>query len=176
VLANLTQVEGRDEAGQLAGVATDLAAVLLMKRGLSPGSEPKAPPSPAQKAELERRVLELPRSERSTSILLRLPAASAAVEVLLLRGPKDAREQRRPTVAIPELGIYRFSFGPEDMEGMVLRVTVPKQLPPARSLPSVIDTVKWKGGAELPEVGIRQIELQPTGKAVELAWHGGAWE
>ena len=176
VLANLTRVEGRDEGGQLSSVATDLAAILLIERGLGPGAEAKAAPGPEQKAELERRALELPRSERGSSILLRLPAASAPIEVVLERGPKDAREQRRPTVAIPELGIYRFALGPQDMAGVTLRVTVPKQLAPARSLASALHTVTWKGGAELPAVRTQPLELRPSGKPLELGWHDGVWQ
>ena len=121
-------------------------------------------------------MLELPRSQRGSSILLRLPAASAPIEVTLGRGPKDAREQRRPTVAIPELGIYRFALGPEEMAGVTLRVTVPKQLAPARVLGSAIDTVTWKGGAELPTVRTQPLELRPSGKLLELSWHDGTWE
>ena len=171
ILASVTQTEGRDGLGQVSELAADLAALLLT------GS--LGAPAAAAKAELERRILELPRKARSISVIVRVPAAGAPLDVRLRRGPDKAREERLPSPALPELGTYRLVLDPNDTRatpGWVLRITAPKEPRPIKGVHARIETLTWKGPADLPEVAVHEVALPTTGKAVDLTWSAGNWK
>ena len=78
--------------------------------------------------ETTRASLELPFPAGATLVLLRAPAGAQALDVTLIRGPRDAREERAPEVAAEGIGLYTLRIDPSSTEGAgaVLRLRRPR--------------------------------------------------
>lgn len=167
ILAGLTQSGGRSERERFHDLASDVATVMLLS--------PHEGTTPAEKAELERRALELPRPARGVAILVRAPAGLSAVQAKLVRGPDNAREERDPDAIASELGLLRFFLDPDDTGPVVLELSVPKELPPSASIPVHVYAIVSQGLAKPPTLISVDAQLPGSGDKVSLGWKDGRW-
>ena len=106
---------------------------------------------------------------------MRAPAGTRPVEVTLVRGAKEAREERGPEVAAEGIGLYTLRIDPGDGGPATLRLKRPAELPPAKAAKVRVDALVPAGDGKPPTLVSREVELPFTGKPVELGWTGGAW-
>jgi len=169
MLSRVAQTGGRAGDAQLGELAGRLAHVLLAEARSRPG----VPASDVER--LTRAALELPYPAGATVVVLRSPAGSIPVEATLVRGPKDAREERSPEVAATGIGLYTVRIDPGDTTDVTLRLRRAKELPPARSTRVRVDALVPDGAGKPPKLTSTDVEIPVTGKPVELKWVGGAW-
>jgi len=163
MLARLAQMGGRSEKQELGSLAVDLAAWTL--------SQPRKADA-AQTKELARRLLELPLRKSGTAILLRAPAAFGPLEAIVVRGPKDAREERAADIAARGIGFYRLLLDPGD-DDVVLRITAPRELQPSAPVTLQIITIQSQGAGKAPIVKASDTPLPVDGKPVKLRMQDG---
>jgi tetratricopeptide (TPR) repeat protein len=168
-LSRVAQTGGRAGDARLGDLAGRLALTLLAEASARPGL------APAELEQLTRASLELPRPPGATLIVLRAPAGAYAVEARLLRGPRDAREERAPEVAAEGIGLYALRLDPGDGSSAVLRLRRPAELAPARATKVRVDALVPDGDGKPPKRVSTEVELPISGKAVEIAWSGSAW-
>lgn len=163
MLTRLSQMGGRSESQELGNLAVDLAAATL--------AEPRTA-EPAQVKELQRRLLELPLRKAGTSVLLRLPASLAPLEIAAIRGPKDAREERGPDIAARAVGVYRVVLDAGD-DDFVLRMAAKKELLPSPATPVKVIAIVSKGAGLAPVIKTFDASLPADGKPLKLQWTDG---
>jgi tetratricopeptide (TPR) repeat protein len=168
MLARVAQTGGRAADAKLGDLAGRLALVLLADARQKPGA------SPADADRLARASLELPRPPGATLILLRAPAGARAVDARLVRGPKDAREERAPEIAAEGIGLYALRLDPGDGSEAVLKLRRPAELAPARPTKVRVDALVPDGDGKPPKLVSTEVELPISGKAVEIPWNGAA--
>ena len=169
MLARVAHTGGRTGDGQPGELAARVAAALLAEARAKPGVAPE------DADRLARSALELPLPPTSTLVLVHGPAGAAPVDAVLVRGPKDAREERRPEIAAPAVGVASLRIDPGDTSEITLRLRRPEELPPARPTRVRIDALVPKGKGEPPGIVSTEVELPATGKPVEVRWQGGRW-
>ncbi len=163
MLTRLTQTGGRSVGTDLSDLASDLAAVLLV--------QPREGLVKRKQDELERRAMELPRRPLGTVFLVRGPAPDPAISVTMERGPKDAREKKKPDVRAESLNMFRFVSDPTDRD-VTLELSTEEALPPAKPLKVRVDAIVSQGPASAPTLVTRTLEIARDGEAVELDWEG----
>jgi tetratricopeptide (TPR) repeat protein len=169
LLAKVAQTGGRAGEARLGDLASRLSLALLAEARTRAGL-------PAADAErMERASLELPRPPGATLILVRAPGASRPIEVTLVRGAKDAREERGPEVAAESIGLSTLRIDPGDNSPATLRLKRPLELPPASPVRVRVDALVPAGDGKAPRIVSTEVELPSSGKPVELAWVGDAW-
>ncbi len=169
LLARVAQTGGRAGDARLG----ELAARLSLVRLAEARARPNLPPEEA--ARMERASLELPRPPGATLILIEAPAGARAVDAVLLRGAKDAREERRPEVAAEGIGLYALRIDPGDGSPATLRLKRAPELQPARPARVRVHALVPAGESKAPRLVTTEVELPFTGKAVDLAWSGSGW-
>jgi hypothetical protein len=169
MLSRVAQTGGRAGDAQLGELASRLAHVLLaearLKQGVAPGDAER----------LTRAALELPYPSGATVLLLRAPAAALPVEATLIRGPKDAREERAPEVATAGIGLYTLRIDPGETSEVTLKLRRAKELLPARATKVRVDALVPDAPGKPPKLVSTEVELPVSGKPLELKWAGGAW-
>jgi len=169
LLARVAQTGGRAGEAKLGELAGRLSLALLAEARAKPGL-------PAADAErLERASLELPRPRGATLLLVRAPAGTRPVEVTLVRGAKESREERGPEVAAEGIGLYTLRLDPGDATPITLRLRRSAELPPARAARVRVDALVPAGDGKAPRIVTTEVDLPITGKPVELGWTGAAW-
>jgi hypothetical protein len=168
LLARVAQTGGRSGDAKLGDLASRLSLALLAEARARPGV------SAADAERMERASLELPRPPGATLILLRAPSATRPIEAMLLRGAKDAREERLPEAAAVGIGLYTLRLDPGDGSPATLRLRRPAELPPARPAKVRVDAIVPEGEGKAPRLVSTEVELPASGKPVEIGWTG-AW-
>jgi tetratricopeptide (TPR) repeat protein len=168
MLARVAQTGGRSgdvEMGELAGfVAHALLAEARSRDGVSE----------ADRERLLRTALSLPFPEDGAVLLVRGPAGSVPIDVTLLRGPKDAREERAAPLSSASIGLYAAQIGASDVD-VALRLRRPEALPPAQPYKVRVDAlVAGKPGAA-PRIVTTDVDIPPTGKPIEIRWTDGGF-
>jgi tetratricopeptide (TPR) repeat protein len=171
MLARVSQTGGRAGDGRLGELAGRLAHDLLAEARQKPGV------AADDLARLTRASLELPFPAGATLVLLRAPAGAQALDVTLVRGPRDAREERAPEVAAEGIGLYTLRIDPSSTEGAgaVLRLRRPANLAPAQPTKVRLDALVPQGVGKPPRLVSTEVELPISGKPVEVKWTGSAW-
>ena len=166
MLTRLAQTGGRTGDSTLADLGARIAAAqmatLLATTTLSPDDRER----------LSRRALEIPWSQPGAVILVRTPRLLRPVEVRLMRGPKDARDERTPDVEAPTLGIASFVVQPGDLGDLEITIRRPDALQPETAVPVHIDVMR--AGQDLSEATISSIsaEAAADGKVVTYRYDG----
>ncbi|MBI5534403.1 MAG: VWA domain-containing protein [Deltaproteobacteria bacterium] len=163
MLSRLTQMGGRSEDQMLGSLAVDIGAAML--------AEPRKIDALQQK-ELGRRQLELPLRKTGAAILLRVPAALAPIEAVVLRGPKDAREERQADIAARGIGFYRVLLDGGD-DDVVLRLTAAKDYVPSAPIPVHIVAIVSQGAGKAPVIKTVDVNLPVDGKPLKMRWQDG---
>jgi Flp pilus assembly protein TadD len=163
MLARLAQMGGRSERQELGSLAVDISAAML--------AQPRKV-DPAQARELQRRLLELPLRKTGAAILLRVAAASPPIEAAILRGPKDAREERAPDVAARGVGYYRLLLDAGD-DDVVLRMNAARELDPSFGTAVSVIAIVSKGTGQAPVVKTWDGVLPSNGKPIKLRFQDG---
>ncbi len=96
-------------------------------------------------------------------------------QATLVRGARDARQERRPEVAAEGIGLYALRIDPADASAVTLRLQRPAALLPARPTRVRVDALVPTGEGKAPRLVTTEVELPLSGKPVELGWAGGAW-
>jgi hypothetical protein len=169
LLARVAQTGGRAGEAKLGDLASRLSLALLAEARSRLG----LPPADAER--MERASLELPRPPGATLLLVRSPAASRPIQVTLLRGAKDAREERTPEVAAESIGLATLRLDPGDTSPVTLRLKRPTELAPASPVKVRVDALVPAGDGKAPGIVSTDVELPISGKPVELGWVGNAW-
>lgn len=169
MLGRVAETGGRAGDARLGELASRLSLALLTEARARPGV------SPVELGELGRRALELPRPQGATLILVRAPAGAHGLDIKLLRGPKDAREERAVEIAAEGIGLYALRLDPGDGPSAVLKLRRPVDLAPSRATRVRVDALV-PGGTDGP-LGLvtTEVELPINGKVVEIPWSGAAW-
>jgi hypothetical protein len=168
-LARVAQTGGRAGEARLGELAGRVALALLAEARQRPGL------SPADAERLGRAALELPRPPGATLVVVRSPAGSFAVDATLVRGPRDAREERGPEVVAPGIGLTTLRMDLGDTSPATLRLRRAAELPPARTVKVRVDALVPTADGAPPRLASIEVELPNNGKAVELAWSNGAF-
>lgn len=169
MLSRVAQTGGRAGDARLGELAGRLALALLGEARARPGL------TPADAERMERAALELPRPSGATLILVRAPAGSRTLAVRLLRGARDAREERAPEITAEGIGLYALRIDPGDGSSATLRLQRPAELAPARSTRVHVDALMPGGAGKPPALVSTEVELPSNGKPIELPWSGSAW-
>jgi Flp pilus assembly protein TadD len=169
MLSRVAQTGGRAGDARLGELAGRLALALLGEARARPGL------AAADAERMERASLELPRPPGATLILVRAPAGSRTIEARLLRGAKDAREERAPEITAEGVGLYALRIDPGDGSSAVLRLKRPAELVPARPTKVRVDALVPGTDGKPPALVSTEVELPSNGKPVELPWSGTAW-
>ncbi len=169
MLARVAQTGGRAGDAKLGDLAGRLALALLDDALARPGL------APADADRIARAALELPRPAGATLVLVRAPAGAQAIEATLIRGPKEAREDRAPEVATPGIGLYALRLDPGDATKASLRLRRPAELAPARPTKVRVDALVPDGDNKPPRLVTTEVDLPSSGKPVEIGWTGAAW-
>ena len=165
----MAQTGGRAGDAQLGELASRVAAALLAEARVRQGL-------PAEDADrLTRFAVELPHPAGATTLLLRAPAGALPIEATLVRGPKEAREERRPEVAAEGIGLYALRLDAGDAGDAVLRLRRREELAPAAATKVRVDALVPEGAGKPPKLASIEVELPITGKPVELRWDGSTW-
>ncbi|MCC6554841.1 MAG: VWA domain-containing protein [Polyangiaceae bacterium] len=169
MLARVAQTGGRTGDGQLGELAGRVAAALLAealgKEGVGKDDLDR----------LTRAALELPLPITSTLVLVRGPAGVAPIEAVLVRGPKDAREERPPEIAAPSVGVASLRIDPGDTSEMVLRLRRQEELSPARPTRVRVDALVPKGKGQPVGIVSTEVDLPASGEVIEVKWDGARW-
>jgi Flp pilus assembly protein TadD len=169
LLARVAQTGGRAGEAKLGDLASRLSLALLAEARSRPG----LPPADAER--MERASLELPRPPGATLFLVRTPAAARPIQATLIRGAKDAREERTPEVAAESIGLSTLRLDPGDTSPVTLRLKRPAELAPASLLKVRVDALVPMGDGKAPRIVSTEVELPFSGKPVEIGWVGNAW-
>ncbi len=171
MLARVAQTGGRSGDGRLGDLAGRLASALLAEARGRPAL------APADADRLVRAALELPYPAGAIVVLVRAPAGASPITMTLLRGPREAREERGPEVAAEGVGLYtlRLDRGGAADGDPVLRLRRPADLLPSRGTKVKIDTLIPDAPGKPPRLVSTEIELPISGKPVELKWTGSAF-
>lgn len=167
LLSRVAQTGGRAGEAKLGDLAARLALTLL--------AEGRGRGTPAEQQAMVRAAAELPRPPGATLIVVRAPAGALKIDGFLVRGPKEAREERAPEIAAEGIGLYAFRLDPGDGSAATLKLRRPLELSPSRATKVHIDALVPDGDGKLPRLVSTDLELPISGKAVEIAWNGGAW-
>ncbi len=168
MLARVAQTGGRAGDTQLGELAGYVAHALLAE------SRSKDSVSAADRDRLTRTALSLPFPESGAVFLARSPAGSVPIDVVVVRGPKESREERAPDLASPSIGLYAARTGASDGE-VVLRLHRPEALPPVLPLRVRVDALVADGEGKPPRIVTTEVELPVSGKPVEVRWSEGAF-
>jgi hypothetical protein len=169
LLARVAQTGGRAGSAALGDLAARLSLALIAEARARSGL------SPDDAARLDRAALELPRPAGATLILVRAPGASRRVDAVLLRGPKEAREERAPEIAAEAPGLYALRLDPGDTSAATLRLKRAAELAPARATKVLVEALVPDGEGKPPRLVTTEVELPISGKPVEIAWENGAF-
>jgi len=93
----------------------------------------------------------------------------------LVRGPKDAREERVPDAAAPAIGLYSHRLDPGEGDDVVLRLRRPAEPEPAHPTHVRVDALVPDGPQKPPRWMSTEVDLPASGKPVELRWTGSAF-
>jgi len=167
MLTRLTQNGGRSTTSDLSDLASDLATVLLLT--------PHEGISKPQQDELTRRAMELPRRTSGTVVLVRSASASPALSAILRRGPKEAKEERKPDISAEAIDMLRLVMDPGDND-VVLQLTAEEALPPSLPIKVQVDAIVSQGPTQAPVLVTKEVQVPRTGKPVDMVWDGGAWK
>ncbi|MEJ7728159.1 MAG: hypothetical protein WKG00_02995 [Polyangiaceae bacterium] len=170
MLGRVARTGGRAGDGLLGELAGRLDAVrLAVARGRQGVSADDA-------ERLARFAAELPSPAGATTILVRAPAGALPVEATLVRGPRDAREERRPEVAAEGIGLYALRLDPGDGGDVVLKLKRRDELAPSAPTKLRLDALVPDGPGKPPRLATREVELPIDGKLVEVRFDGGSWQ
>ena len=103
-------------------------------------------------------------------VLVRGPAASAALDLKLVRKVKGEDENIPVEITAATMGLYALAFetGPAEVE---LSIKRPEELPPARPTKIRIDALVPSDQLSTPPTLItNEVDVLPTGKPVILTW------
>lgn len=168
-LTRVAQTGGRRGDARLGDLAArlglDVIAAARIKPGLSAGALDL----------LTRASLAIPRPAGATIFLVHAPAGASRIEPVLVRGPKDAREERLPEVAAEGIGVYAFRLDPGDGTDALLRLRRPAALAPSQPTRVRIDALVPDGEGKPPRFVTTEADLPISGKAVEIPWTGSAF-
>jgi tetratricopeptide (TPR) repeat protein len=167
LLARVAQTGGRGGEAKLGDLAARLALTLL--------AEGRGRGTPAEQEQMARAAAELPRPPGATLIVVRAPAGALKLDGVLVRGPKDAREERTPEIAAEGIGLYAFRLDPGDGSAATLKLRRPLELAPSRATRVHIDALVPGSDGKLPRLVSTDLELPISGKSVEIGWNGAAW-
>ena len=170
MLSRVAQTGGRAGDGKLGDLAGRLATALLVEASATSGVGPE------EVDRIVRAALELPRPAAATLVLVRSPAGSLPLKALLVRGPKDAREEREPEVAAEGIGLYTLRMDGGDTAGTVLRLRRPEELAPAKPTRVRIDALVPEGPGKPPRLVTTEVDIPIHGKPIEVTWTGSAWK
>jgi hypothetical protein len=93
-----------------------------------------------------------------------------------VRGPKEAREERKAELSAASVGVHALRIDPGDTSEIVLRLKRREELAPSQGMRVRVDAlVAGENGAGVGIVS-SEVEVPASGKAVELRWAGGRWE
>jgi hypothetical protein len=169
LLSRVAQTGGRVGSAPLGELAGRLSLALLAEARAMPG----LPTADAER--LERASIELPRPPGATLFLVRAPAGTRPIQATLVRGGREAREERAPEVAAEGVGLYALRLDTSDASPVTLRLSRWVELPPARPVKVRVDALVPTGAGKAPRLVTTEVELPPSGKPVELGWAGAAW-
>ncbi len=167
ILHRLASTGGRSGDAVLASLGVHLAATQIT-RHLAAKDLPEA-----DRDRLTRRVMELPWPRPATVVLVSTPRLLHPVEAFVTRGPRDVREERKPDVHAPTLGLSSFVV-PQDANDLEVIVRRPGALPPTVAVPVRIEVLR--AGNDLAEATLvwKDLELAADGKRRKLTLQGGA--
>lgn len=168
MLGRIARTGGRAGDRQLGELARVAASVLVEQARGTAG----LPPEDGER--LLRVALEMPQPAGATAILLRAPAGSLPVVATLIRGPKEAREERAPDVAAEGIGLYALKLDATDKDA-TLRLSRREELPPAGPTKVRVDALVQQGPGKAPRLSTTEVDLPATGKRVDLHWDGAGW-
>ncbi len=169
MLARVAQTGGRTANAELGDLASRVALDLLTEARTQSGV------SAADADRLLRASLELPQVPGATVFIVRAPAGGIRVESTLVRGAKDAREERAPDAASAAIGVYSHRLDPGDDGDVVLRLRRPAEPEPAHGTKVRVDALVSDGADKSRRLITTEVELPASGKAVELRFTGGAF-
>ena len=169
MLSRVAQTGGRAGDARLGELAGRLALALLGEARARPGL------AAVDAERMDRASLELPRPPGATLILVRAPAGSRTLEARLLRGARDAREERAPEITAEGVGLYALRLDPGDGSIATLRLKRPAELAPARPTKVRVEALVPGTPGKPPTLVSTEVELPSSGKPVEIAWNGSAW-
>jgi hypothetical protein len=169
MLARVAQTGGRSGDAQLGELSGYVAHTLLAEARAKDGV------SPADRERLTRTALSLPFPEAGAVFLVRSPAGSVPIDAVLVRGPKESKEERAMDLVSPSIGLYAARAGAADRD-VILRLRRPEALPPAPPLRVRIDAIVSDGGGKPPRLISTDVELPPSGKPVDVRWSEGAFK
>ena len=161
MLARVAQTGGRSGDVLLGDLAGFVAHALL--------AEARAKDSiPALDRErLTRTSLALPFPEGTIVFLVRAPAGSVPIAPLLIRGPKDAREERAPELASASIGLYALRGSSTDRDA-TLRLVRPEALPPSVPFKVRVDALVPDAEGKPVRIQSTDVEIPANGKPIEI--------
>ena len=168
MLARVAQTGGRAGDVQLGDLASFTAQSLLAQARADQAV------SPADRERLTRAALALPYPDDALVFLVSAPAGSVPIDAVLVRGPKEAREERPADLASPSIGLYALRGSVTDRDA-VIRLRRPEALPPAVAFHVRIDALLPDGPGKPPRLATKEIDLPPTGKPFEVPWTGASF-
>ncbi len=163
MLARVAQTGGRTGDVLLGDLSSFVAHALLA------GARTKDSIPAADRDRLTRTALALPFPEATIVFVVRAPAGSIALDPILVRGPKEAREERSAELASPSIGLYAMRLSTSDREA-TLRLRRPEALPPALPLKVTIDALVPDVAGKPVRLVTTEVDVPPTGKPIELRW------
>jgi len=90
----------------------------------------------------------------------------------VVRGPKDAREERAADIAARGIGVYRVLLDAGDDE-FLLRLAAKKELAPSAATPVKVIAIVSKGPGQAPVIKTFDAILPADGKPVKLQYADG---
>lgn len=163
MLARVAQTGGRSGDVLLGDLAGFVAHALLAD------ARTKDSIAAADRERLTRTALALPFPEGTILFLVRAPAGAVALDPILVRGPKDALEERAADLASPSIGLYAIRGSTTD-RAATLRLRRPEALPPTLPVKARVDVLVPEGAGKPVRLHTTEIEIPPTGKPIELRW------
>jgi tetratricopeptide (TPR) repeat protein len=164
VLERVAQTGGRAGDSDLAELASIVDAVLL--------AEARAHAQGDERAQLERRALEVPLPDLAGLVLVRTPRLDAAVAPRLVRSGSD-RGELLPDLAAPTLGLYvmRLERGDQDVRIVLRR---PDAVASENSAAVRVDVLSIDDNRTIDKLVHRELVLPADGKQREVHWQAGA--
>jgi len=169
MLARVAQTGGRTGSAELGDLAGRLAQALIAEaRGQAGLGKDDAD-------RLVRAALELPFPGGDTVVLVRGSAGQAPLEAALVRGPKEAREERRAELSTPAIGLYSLRIDPDETSEVLLRLKRTAELLPAQPSRVRVDALVPHGKGVPVGIVSTEVDLPVDGKPVDLRWAEGHW-
>ncbi len=168
MLTRVAQTGGRSGDVALGDLASFVAQALLAQARTD--SAVSAP----DRDRLTRTALSLPFPDDTIVFLVRAPAGTVSLDAMLLRGPKDSREERPADLASPSIGLYALRTATTDRE-VTLRLRRPEALPPAVPFRVRIDALLPDGPGKPVRIVTTDVDVPPTGKPLEVRWTDGGF-